>query len=285
MPDLQGIWTNASYTDLERPPQFKSLVISPEEAAKAEAMFARIGSFDPKDVDPLGQKDSETWEIGHGLARVRGEIRTSWIVDPPDGRLPFNTETRKRFHYDQKDRPPRGRDNPEERSITERCIGSEGGYPPNLPSPDGNYTQIIQTADDVAMLSEKYHDVHIIRLGARHAPAAVTSWMGDAIGRWDGETLVVENTNFSAAGLSRTERLKISSAATIVERFTRTSATDLLYEFTVTDPTLYTQPWRAEMPFRKTKGPIYEYTCHEGNYGMSNILSGARYEERHAGAN
>ena len=281
-PDFQGIWTNASFTDLERPPELKSLVISPEEARKAEAIFAKIGSFDPTDIDPLGQKESEAWEIGTGLARIRGEIRTSWIVDPPDGKLPFNAETRKRFHYDEKDPPKRPHDNPEEQSVTTRCVASEGGYPPNLPSPDGNYLQIVQTADHVAMLIEKYHDVHIIRLGgARHAPAAVTSWMGDAIGRWEGETLVIENTNFCVSGLSRTDRLKISSAATVIEKFTRVSPDELLYEFTVTDPTVYTQTWRAEMPFRRAKGPMYEYTCHEGNYRMTNILAGARYEESH----
>lgn len=275
-PDIQGIWTNASYTRLERPKAFKSLVISAEEARKAEAVFAAIGSYDPKDIDPLGQKDSETWDIGDGLARVRGEIRTSWIVDTPDGRLPFNAEAIKRFHFDD---PAwdRGFDNPEARTVTERCVASEGGYPPQLNSPDGNFMQIVQTADHVAMLIEKYHDVHIVRLGdPQHAPATVTSWMGDAVGRWEGETLVVENSNFCAAGLSRYGRLKLSPAASVVERFTRTSPTDLLYEFRVTDPTLYTQPWRAEMPFRASKGPIYEYTCHEGNYSLTNMLGGAR---------
>jgi hypothetical protein len=277
-PNLEGLWTNASYTDLERPPELKSLVISPEDARKAEAIYAATGGFDPKDIDPLDQKDSEYWETGEGLARVRGEIRTSWIVDPPDGRLPFNAETVKRFHY-EKGAPhtPRGADNPEDRSVTERCVASEGGYPPNLPSPDGNYLQIVQTADHVVLLSEKYNDAHIVRMGAtRHAPAAVTSWMGDAIGRWEGETLVVENTNFCAAGLSRTERLKLSPAAILVEKFTRLSPTELLYEFTVTDPTLYTQTWRAEMPFLRAKGPMYEYACHEGNYGLPNILANAR---------
>lgn len=276
-PDFQGIWTNASYTDLERPPQFKSLVISEAEARKAEALFARIGSFDPTDIDPLGQMESEAWETGNGLARVRGQIRTSWIVDPPDGQLPFNAEAQKRFRYNDPKRPPRGLDNPEDRTVTERCVASEGGYPPILPSPDGNYLQIVQTRDHVALLSEKYDDVHIVRLGdTRHAPAAVTSWMGDAIGRWEGETLVIENTNFCAAGLSRTEHLKISPAATIVEKFTRLGPDDLLYEFTVADPAIYTQTWRAEMPFRKAKGPMYEYTCHEGNYALTNMLAAAR---------
>lgn len=285
VPDLQGIWTNASYTRLERPPQFKELVIAPERAREAEAIYARIGSFDAEDIDPLGQKDSEAWETGDGLGRVNGEIRTSWIVDPADGRLPFNAEARARFGYEPNPAKRRGFDNPEQRTVTERCVASEGGYPPKLNSPDGNYIQILQTADHVTMLNEKYNDLQIIRLGdARHAPAAVTSWMGDPVGRWEGETLVIESTNFCVSGLSRFGRLKISPAATIVERFTRVSADDLLYVFEVTDPTLYTQTWRAEMPFRSAKGPMYEYTCHEGNYGLTNILAGARQEEAAAAA-
>ena len=283
-PDLQGIWTNASFTKLERPKAFKTLVITPEEARKAEAVFAAIGSFNPQDIDPLGQKDSEYWDVGTGLGRVRGEVRTSWIVDPADGRLPFTAEANTRFHFDD---PAweRGLDNPEERTVTERCVASEGGYPPQLNSPDGNFMRIVQTADRVAIQVEKYHDVHMVRMGDRHhADPAVTSWMGDAIGRWDGETLVIDNTNFAASALSRYGRLKLSPAAIVIERFTRTSPTDLLYQFSVTDPTLYTQTWSAEMPFRASQGPIYEYTCHEGNYSLAGMLRGARKAERDAAA-
>ncbi len=223
-------------------------------------MYAAFGGFDPKNIDPLGQKDSEAWDVGDGLARIRGEIRTSFIIDIPDGRLPFSADAIKRFHFDDPSWQ-RGYDNPEARTVTERCVASEGGYPPQLNSPDGNFMQIVQTADHVAMLIEKYHDVHIVR-------------MGDAIGRWEGETLVIENSNFCAAGLSRHGRLKLSMEATVVERFTRTNPNDLLYEFKVTDPTIYTQPWRAEMPFKTSKGPICEYTRHEGNYGLTNMLAG-----------
>lgn len=278
-PSFEGIWTNASYTYLERPKAFKSLVISAEEARKAEAIFAKIGSFDPTNIDPLGQKDSEYWEVGDGLARVRGEIRTSWIIDTPDGRLPFTAEANRRFHFDDP-KWKRGFDNPEERTVTERCVASEGGYPPQLNSPDGNFMQIVQTPDSIAIQVEKYNDVHIVRMNdTHHVPAAVTSWMGDAIGRWDGETLVIENTNFCAAGISRTGRLKLSPAAQVIERFTRVAPSELLYQFTVTDPTLYTQTWSAEMPFRAAKGPIYEYTCHEGNYSLRNEFVGERRRE------
>ena len=279
-PDLEGIWTNASYTRLERPPQFKSLVISPEEARKAEAIYARLGAFTTENPDPLGQKDSEYWEVGDGLARVRGEIRTSFIVDTPDGRLPFTDEAKKRFGYDKPPALPQ-LDNPEDAGVTARCVASEGGYPPQLNSPDGNFLQIVQTPGYVALHIEKYHDAHIVRMGDRqHAPPAVTSWMGDAIGRWEGETLVVENTNFCAAGTSRFGRLKVSPAATVVERFTRLGPADLLYEFQVTDPTIYRQVWRAEMPFRASKGPIYEYSCHEGNYSLPGMLAAARMADK-----
>jgi hypothetical protein len=277
-PNLQGFWTNASFTPLQREEPFTTLTVSPEAARKAEAIFARLGQFTTEHPDPLGQKDSEYWEVGSGLARVRGEIRTSFIVDPADGKMPFTDEAKKRFHMGDPTWK-RGLDNPEERSVTERCVASEGGYPPNLPSPDGNYLQIVQTRDHVAMLSEKYHDAHVIRLGAgAHDPAAVTSWMGDAVGRWDGETLVVENTNFSAVA-ARSYGLKLSAASTIQERFTRLGPADLLYEFTIADPTIYTRPWRAEMPFRSTEARMFEYTCHEGNYGLPNILGNARHEE------
>ena len=280
-PSFEGLWTNASFTRLERPAQFNALVISPEEARKAEAIYARLGAFTTENPDPLGQKDSEYWDVGDGLARVRGEIRTSWIVDTPDGKLPFNAETSKRVHYDDPSwKAPL--DNPEDATMTARCVGGESAYPPNLNSPDGNFMQIVQTPDYVALHNEKYHAARIVPIGGerRHAPAAVTSWTGDALGRWEGETLVIENTNFCAAGLSRYGRLKISAAATVVERFTRLSASDLLYEFQVADPTLYTQTWRAEMPFRASKGPLYEYSCHEGNYSLPNMLRAARLEDR-----
>ena len=280
-PDLQGIWCNASYTVLERNDAFKSLVISPEEARKAEATFARTGSFAGK-VDPLGQKDSEFWDAGPGLARVRGEIRTSWIVDPPNGKLPFNTEAIKRFHFDDP-KWEASLDNPEEQTATTRCVASEGGAAPNINSPDGNYLRIVQTGGYVVLLAEKYNDLRIVRMGeAGHQPAVMQSWLGDAVGRWEGETLVVDSTNLCPSTPDRRGRLKVSPATIIVERFTRVGPAEILYEFAVTDPTLYTQTWRAEMPFLAAKGPMYEYVCHEGNYGMTNILAGARAEERKA---
>ncbi len=274
-PDLQGIWTNAWFTRLERPTELKSLVLTPDEARQAVAAYNAATAG-----DPLGQRESEFWDIGPGFAKVRGEIRTSFIVDPPDGRLPLRPEIIRRFHYDDPNYV-RPMDNPEERTVTERCVASEGGYPPNLNSPDGNFLLIQQTRGFVVLVAEKYNDARVVRMGdRRHAPAPVRSWAGDSVGWWDADTLVVETNNFSPAGLSRFGRLKLSEQATIVERFTRTGPDELLCEFTVTDAAVYTQPWRAEMPYRRAKGPLYEYACHEGNYFLRPALAHARDVER-----
>lgn len=278
-PDLQGVWTNAWFTRLERPAELKSLVLTPEDASKAVAAYNTATAN-----DPVGQRESEFWDIGPGFAEVRGQIRTSFIVDPPDGRLPFRPEITKQFHYDDPNYQ-RPMDNPEERTVTERCVASEGGYPPNLNSPDGNFLLIQQTRGFVVLVAEKYNDARVVRMGDRkHAPAAVRSWAGDSVGWWEGETLVVETTNFSAAGFSRFGRLKLSADANMIERFTRTGPVGLLCEFMVTDPAVYTQPWRAEMPYRGAKGPLYEYACHEGNYFLRPALAHARDLERRAAA-
>jgi hypothetical protein len=282
-PDIAGVWSNATFTFLERPLYVPRVVLTPEEAAKGEARM-RAGTPLPDGVD-VGQGDSEraTFDMGDGYARVRGEIRSAMIVDPADGRLPFRPEVLKRLGLDVPPDPLAHRDNPEERSVTERCIGGESALPPVLPSPDSNYVQILQTRDHVALYSEKYHELRVVRLNdRRHADPAVTSWEGDEVGWWEGDTLVVETTNFSAASLVRYQRLRISAGAKVVERFTRTSAGELMYEFTVSDPALYTQTWRAELPFKASTARILEDACHEGNYSLAGVLAGAREEERRA---
>jgi hypothetical protein len=284
-PELEGVWTNGTYTRLERPPYLPHVVLTSEEAAKGEALV-RAGTLLPDGVE-VGQADSEraSFETGAGFARVRGEIRGAMIVDPADGRLPFRPEVSKRLGLDAPPNPLAHRDNPEERTSTERCLSGESASPPAVPSPDSNYVQIVQTRDAIAIYSEKYHDVRVIRLNdRRHAAPAVKSWAGDEIGWWEGDTLVVETVNFSAASLARYQRLRISEGAKVIERFTRTSANELMYEFTVSDPALYTQTWRAELPFRSSQARMFEDACHEGNYSLAGILAGAREEERAAGA-
>ncbi len=188
----------------------------------------------------------------------------------------------KRFQFDNP-KWTAGFDNPEDQTVTTRCVASENGGAPSLNGPDGNFLRIVQVPGYVLLLAEKYNDVRIVRLrDTAHQPAAMQSWLGDAVGRWEGETLVVESTNLCPSTPARYGRLKVSPQTTVVERFTRVSSSELLYEFTVADPSLYSRPWRAEMPFLRAKAPMYEYACHEGNYGMTNILAGARAEERKA---
>ncbi len=284
-PSLEGVWSNATFTRLERPLYVPRVVLTPEEAAKGEATMRKDAPL-PDGVD-VGQGDSErvTFDTGSGYSRVRGEIRSGMIVDPADGRLPFRPEALKRFGLDVPGNPLAHRDNPEERSSTERCILGEDASPPAQPSPDSNYIQIVQTRDQVAIYSEKYHELRVVRLNdRRHADPAVTSWVGDEVGWWEGDTLVVETTNFAAAAVSRYQRLRISAGATVVERFTRTSAGELMYAVTVSDPAIYTQTWRAELPFRATTVRILEDACHEGNYSLAGVLAGAREDERSAAA-
>jgi hypothetical protein len=226
--------------------------------------------------------NSDFLEMDMKLARIEGQPRSSWIVDPPDGRLPLNDAGRQRGR-DYNARIKR-LDGPEVRPPEERCLTSIGSMegPPMMNTGFNGHYQIIQTPDHVAIQIEMNHDVRIIRLkDRRHPPADVTLWMGDSVGWWEGETLVVETTNLNpkagvfsmGGGFLHTPTMKIT------ERFTRTAKDQILYQFTVEDPASFSRPWRGEMPFRPAKGPIYEYACHEGNYSLPNILQGARVQE------
>lgn len=294
VPDLQGFWTNTSVTMLQRSPQVKTLVLSEPAGAAMEAGFTKfvtdiLGGAGP--VDPQAPAPKVTDEVPNAdwlemdmhLARVRGEIRSSWIIDPADGRLPFTDAGRKAAH-EVGVRSDTDFTGPEARPTEERCltaIGSPEGPPMLNTGFNGNY-QIVQTRDQVAILVEMDHDVRIVRLGDRTHPApAVTSWLGDSVGWWDGDTLVVETTNLNPKGgvWSLGGGFLYTAQTRITERFTRTAADGILYEFKVEDPWTFTRPWRGEMPMRAAKGPIYEYACHEGNYSLPNILSGSRASE------
>ena len=176
-------------------------------------------------------------------------------------------------------------DQPEYRPPPERCLmGSRGSSgPPMLSSLYQPFYRIVQTADTVAIEAEMDHDVRIVRMGATHLPAAITPWMGDSIGHWEGDTLVVETTNFNPGEAFRVQML-ISPNTKITERFTRVSATDIVYQFEVEDPTIYTSVWRGEVPFRAAPGPLLEYACNEGNYSLTGVLAGAREQEARAAA-
>ena len=294
-PDLTGLWTSTSLTELERPKGFASLTVSDAEAAAYERR--RPEEFrHPADDDEVGARSSESdyWDPGAKLARIGGQARTSWIVDPADGHLPWKPEGQAARRREAAEHS--GFANPENRTASERCLisGWAGAGPPMMNAPYANQYQIVQTRDVVAIALESIHDVRMIRIVARpsggvapaslHLPAQLRPWMGDSVGWWEGRTLVVETTNFNPGdALKLPTSLFVSKDARVVERFTRLGAGTLRYDFTVDDPATYARPWRAEMVFQASKGPMLEYACHEGNRSMLGILAGARREEAEAG--
>ena len=292
-PDLQGVWTNASVTTLERPPGVKDLNLTPDEAAKVLAQYNAMLSNNDKPArddrgDPGGY-NSFWLDPGSQLGVVNGQVRSSWVVDPPDGHIPYSpttlAELRRRFMRGDFTRA----DNPETRSLGERCIvgyGSTGG-PPMLNVLYNNNYQIVQSPGYVVILVEMNHDARVIRLGGTHLPAALRPWMGDSVGHWEGDTLVVETTNLNPGQQFTADvrhRLYLAPDSKVTERFTRVANDQILYEFKVEEPNAYTQAWRGEIPMHATKGPIYEYACHEGNYALPDILAGARQQEAEAAA-
>jgi hypothetical protein len=278
-PDLQGIWTNASVTPMERPPEFGAReFFTAEEAAEN-----RTKALLPQEIAAVGGTDAHYEFTQFGLDRSQAQIafslRTSMIVGP-EGRVPPLTPEAQQRNADRAARM-RGHefDGPETRTIQERCLvwGNEG--PPMLPAAYNNYLQIVQTPGYVMIMQEMIHDARIIPLDGRpHIPQTVRGWLGDSRGRWEGDTLVVDTTNYTEKTNFRGSRQTLH----VVERFTLVDANTIRYQFAVDDPTTWTQPWSAELPLARDKGPIYEYACHEANYGMGNNLKGARAKERAA---
>jgi hypothetical protein len=227
---------------------------------------------------------------GDNVIRIDGVARSSIIVDPADGRIPpLTPEAKKRLAERAAAAKKFGEfDHPEVRPLADRCLmsfGSNAG-PPMLPNYfyNNNYT-IVQTKDHVLILTEMVHDVRIIRLRATgHVPSTVRPWFGDSIGRWEGDTLVVETTNIHPVQLAQTSPLWAYRGASpnlkVIERFSRTGPDTLLYRFTLEDPATFTAPFSGEVPFNRIEEPIYEYACHEGNYALGNILAGERAKER-----
>jgi hypothetical protein len=214
---------------------------------------------------------------------VASSKQTSIVVDPPNGRVPpLTAEAQARNAKRAADRKALGMgpsDNPENRGLAERCITGFNAGPPFSSSAYNNNIQFVQTKDHVVIVNEMVHDARIVPLDGRpHAPLSIRPWMGDSRGKWEGDTLVVETTNFSPKNLYRgaSENLKL------IEKFTRTAADILVYEFTLIDPNTWERPWTGRIPMDKMTEPIYEYACHEGNYGMDGILKGTRAEEARA---
>jgi len=280
-PDLRGIWDYATITPLERPAELAGKeVFSEGEAAEYEKQTLERRNPDRRDggaeADVGRAYNQFWWDYG---TKVIGTKRTSLIVDPPDGRIPpLTPEGKKRA--DARAAILRGpAAGPEDRNLWERCILGGNAGPPMTPSAYNNNVQLYQTPQNVVIFNEMINDARIVPLDGRpHVPPAIRQWRGDSRGRWEGNTLVVDTTNFR----DETNFRGATANLHVIERFTRVDADTLLYEFTVNDPATWSKPWSAAIPMKKAEGPIFEYACHEGNYGMFNILSGARTQEKAA---
>jgi hypothetical protein len=309
-PDLQGTYDVATLTPLERAAG-QPLVLADEEAAKLEQQVAdrkyraSLPSKGDRDAPPKGGDGSpgaagnvggynNFWiDNGTRYVTVDGRKRTSVIVDPADGRIPALTpaatqraaraapatsDAQAREDDPGFDPTPGAYDDPERRPLGERCLlgfGSTSG-PPVLPVLYNNLHQIVQTPEHVIILNEMVHDARIVRMNAPHPASSIRKWMGDSVGRWDGDTLVVETTNFT----DRTRFRGATEHLHVVERFSRVDANTLLYRFTIEDAATWTRPWTGEYTWPATREHVYEYACHEGNYALGNILRGARLKEK-----
>lgn len=300
-PDLQGNWSNATITPIQRPEGQEPILTRGEvaeiEGERVERIEEEAAPTDPdREAPPVGGDGSTGaaggvggynyfWiDAGDRVAVFDGEYRSSLITNPPDGRVPQMTpEAIQRRREAFAGFGQGAYDNPESRPMAERCIvsfGSNAG-PPMLPNYfyNNNYT-IVQTPDNVMILTEMVHDYRIIRLGERTSPLPddVTPYFGDSWGEWVGDTLVVETTN-----LHPTQSLQgapVTPDSKVVERLWRAGPNTLNYEFTVVDPSSFVAEWGGQLPFNRQPGQVYEYACHEGNYALENVLSGARAEER-----
>jgi hypothetical protein len=281
-PYLQGIWSNATITPFERPKELAGKeFFTEQEAADYEKRILRESNRDIRGrnaaADVNGAYNEFWFDRGTKVVPTR---RTSLVVDPPDGRVPPLTPEAQKTAAVREEIARRQPEDPEELALVVRCIVWPTAVP-LLPTAYNNNYQILQTPGYVTILTEMIHDVRIIPLDGRpHIPENIRLWLGDSRGHWEGKTLVVDTTNFN----DKTHFRNSDRNLHLIERFTRTDANTILYQFTVEDPTAFTRPWTGEVPLTKAPGPIYEYACHEGNYAMADILKGARAQEREAAA-
>jgi hypothetical protein len=300
-PDLQGTWNNATITPMERPASFgERRALTDDEVRRMEQAEKEFEAASNKATDPAhGVQEipnqcrpgftgancgyNSFWvDTGYQVVRIQGESRTSIVFDPPNGRIPGMTPEAQKARAEQaaatRARQSGPVDGPEARSLGERCImsfGSSAG-PPMLPSMYNNNYQIVQNKDYVMILVEMVHDARIIRISGKPLPANMNRWMGDSIGRYEGNTLIVETNNIHPAQSTRG-----SPQRKVTERFTRVAPNRIEYEFRVDDPSL-TQSYAGALNFNATGDALYEYACHEGNYALPGILAGARADERAA---
>ena len=272
-PDLQGLWDFAQLTPFERPGNLAGKdTLTAEEAEEFAQQRIETSNKDRRDggaaADVERAYNDFWWDFGTRVSK-----QTSLVVDPPDGRIPALTPeardriAQRRGHYD----------NPEERPLAERCILGFNSGPPMVPSAYNNNVQLVQTRDRVVIVNEMIHSARIVDLSGRpHHPQTLRFLIGDSIGRWEGDTLVVDTTNFSTEGGFRGATVNMH----LIERFTRVDAETLRYEFTVDDPATWTKKWSASIPMTRSDERMFEYACHEGNYALAGVLQGARYQER-----
>lgn len=309
-PDFTGTYDTATITPLQRPEEYgDQLILTPELAEAAARRLAAMKAARNQDSDPnrgappaggdgstgaagnVGGYNTFWVDNGETAIRIDGEYRTSILTTPANGRRPAMTPegqkraaARRAFYRENSGEAwwleldgPGPYDDPESRTLSDRCLlgfGSTGG-PPMLPTLYNNHKRIVQTPDHMMILVEMVHDARVIRLNSEHAPQAVRRWLGDSIGWWEGDTLVVDTTNF-------TDRPALSMATRdlhVVERFRYADDGTLIYSFMVEDPNVWTEPWGGEYPWPATDDRVYEYACHEGNYAMEGILKGARILE------
>ena len=289
-PDLQGFWSNSTATPLERSSKYGNRrALTPEEAKTiSDAAFARVANdAKPTDPDapppkaealpPVGNYNLFWTDRGMYVTEIDGEYRTSMIIDPPNGQIPNRQGSDNSDDGEDDPRRMRTNDGPEGRSLGERCLlafGSSSG-PPMLPTMYNSYYQFVQAPGYLVILVEMVHDARIIPIGDNLKHDSRRKWMGDSIGHWEGDTLVVETTNFRQEQSFRGS----SPDMVVTERFTRTGDDTILYRFTIDDPAAFAKPFTGELNFKTSDEPIYEYACHEGNYGLEGILQGARREE------
>ena len=290
-PDLSGVWDFRTVTPLERPEEFADKAFLTEEevaayaAQRVKANNADLNRDEKKEVTTTrgqvnGTRESRDlalayndfwWDRGTAVVETR---RTSLVIDPQDGRIPALTDAAATRAAEAVRLNQRISEGPEDRPLSERCITGFNSGPPMLPSAYNMNVQIFQTAGHVILLNEMVHNARIIPLDGRDH-GTVPQWTGVSRGHYDGDTLVVETKNF----LRETSFRNSSERLHLVERFQRLNERTLIYTFTVTDPTTWAQPWTVELPMRRSNLPIFEYACHEGNYGMDGTLTGARAVE------
>jgi hypothetical protein len=283
-PDLQGIWDFRTITPMQRPKELAGKeVLTAQELAEWEVKNRR--NQDNREATPgnlvNGQQSNADverayndfwWDFGRNAVSTR---RTSLVIDPPDGRIPELTPAAQKRAAERREMRERTALGPEDRGVGERCILGFNAGPPMAPSAYNNNVQLVQTADYVVIHNEMVHNARVVPLKGQPV-SKVSTWNGNSKGRWEGDTLIVETTGFSGETAFQNSSDKLH----LTERFTRVDANTLLYEFTVNDPTTWTKPWTAQIPMTLSEEQIYEYACHEANYGMTNLLKGARFIEK-----